>query len=705
MQTETNLSGFRTLALGIVLFAGLLSLSRGGLLVMLLAASISVAVCYRAKRLKIRFVASLAGVAVLIGVLLAVHGLDQVSDRMGQMSSASAEQLDAGAGRRTIWAAVYKATADFALLGSGVGSHPEVYPMYLEDPPEREFTHAENSPLQTLLETGVVGLTLVVAGIGFCGFWCLGGLRRADSSRMLVCVGAVSASLAVSVVHGLADFVWYVPACMVVVAILAGCTCRAWQLAGVAAGIPSQRVGLPKPVAMAAVVLLLAAGTWMIGNRVGPTMAEPHWDCYRIVELASDNPTAAEQQKQAEETPDELYEDSLKSIDRMIAELEQVLAYDPQNARAHLDLVAAYLKRFDHNQQRAENAMSLADIRDATAQARNTAKDQQQRQQVEQWLARVLGMQGDDLRLALEHTRRGLALCPLQGEGYLYLAELRFLEGPDSETIRSAYLDQALRVRPFEGSVLFEVGRAAIDRAVRTLNSAKNAPSDSKAIASFQQEFGRGLAYWRQSFRGGRTHQKRLIEALAGRVPVAYFVESFQPDLDAMRMLRAAYCWLAQPEQVGRVYQLYANHCRAEGYAVQGMEAAAAWLEAEMAQLHADYAKIAHAKAEELEGKKAAAVWLETAWFYHVTDDRQQAFECSRKAYRLNPNDYEIRYNLARRLIEQKQYEEAEDHLKWCARRRPDNQKLQMLVRETAKNRISQQARSTYQAKKLHTLR
>ena len=167
-------SGLRAIALGVVLFAGLLSLSRGGVSVMFLAAAISVAVCYRAKTLGIRFVLSLGAVGLLIAALLTIHGYDRVSDRLDDLGSGSIDAIDHEAARRTIWAADLKASRDYALLGAGVGSHVEVCPMYLDEPQETEYTHAENGPLQVLLETGSIGLTLMLAGVGICMFWCLG---------------------------------------------------------------------------------------------------------------------------------------------------------------------------------------------------------------------------------------------------------------------------------------------------------------------------------------------------------------------------------------------------------------------------------------------------------------------------------------------------------------------------------------------------
>ncbi|HYW78368.1 MAG TPA: O-antigen ligase family protein, partial [Thermoguttaceae bacterium] len=230
-SSQQVVSGFRSVALGVVLFAGLLSLSRGGVSVMFLAVAICVVVCYRAKTVGIRFVLSLGAVALLIGALLTVEGFDRVSNRLDDLGSGSIDEIDHEGARRTIWAADLVASRDFALLGSGVGSHVEVYPMYLDDPEGPEYSHAENGPIQTLLETGAVGLTLVIAGVGLCLFWCLAGLKRATNSRMTVCMGAIFASLTANLVHSMADFVWYVPACMAMVAVLAACACRVYQMA------------------------------------------------------------------------------------------------------------------------------------------------------------------------------------------------------------------------------------------------------------------------------------------------------------------------------------------------------------------------------------------------------------------------------------------------------------------------------------------
>jgi len=676
-QTLVPATGLRFVALGVVLFAALLSLSRGGAVAMFLAAVVCAAVCCRAKTLGARFVLSMTGVAVLIGILLAIHGYDQVSDRMDDFRSASIDQLDRKGARRMIWTAVAAAIPDYLRTGSGVGSHREVYKMYLENPPESEFTHAENGPLQVLLETGVVGLALVLTGIGYCAGWSVGGLRKADSGRLRVCVGAAAAGLVASVAHAMVDFVWYVPACMALVAMMAGCACRTYQLAAASAGKATRPIAIPRPLGWAAVGVLLLVGIWMVAGRIGPTMAEPHWDRYHIMARTANEPreTAEENEEEDGTSMADASGSSREISARIIAELEQVVRCDPRNARAHMRLAAAYLNRFDLTRQSAENPMPLADIRDAALSAQERSSDRE----VDRWLDRALGDRRDLLEAALQHARQGLELCPLLGEGYLYLAELRFLEGSGSEAAQPMFVDQALLVRPYDGAVLFEAGRAAIDRA------RKRQPPDPAALAAAAKT---ATDYWRRSFRSGREHQERLIRALAGRVPVAYFVRTYQPDLYACRLMLDTYRKLAPPDDARQIMPLYTQMCQAAGQTPGGQQHALAWWRSEMLQLCAHYARAVEDAAETLSAERAARAWLEVRRAYKRLGDAEHALACAQNAFRCDPNSYHVRYALAGCLIEHEQYAEAENHLRWCAARRPGDANVERLLLETIKKQL-----------------
>ena len=101
--------------------------------------------------------------------------------------------------------------------------------------------------------------------------------------------------------------------------------------------------------------------------------------------------------------------------------------------------------------------MSLSQIRDA---ALASASAFPSRHEQDEWLNRAVGENRRYLDAALKHCLQALRLCPVQGEGYIYLAELAFLEGPQSLTT-DKLVAQALLVRPGEGIVQFAAGKEA----------------------------------------------------------------------------------------------------------------------------------------------------------------------------------------------------------------------------------------------------
>ena len=181
---------------------------------MFLAAAICTVVCYRATSLGGRFVAALAGAGVLIGLSLAIFGFDRVSNRLEDFSSASLQRLDARRLSKDHLGNDRQSRLPSPSAGNRRGefqrSLSHVRRHSISD--GREPTHAENGYLQVLLETGVVGLALVLTGIVVCASWCAGGIRASVPTRVRVCAAAIAASLAAFAVHALVDFVWYVPA-------------------------------------------------------------------------------------------------------------------------------------------------------------------------------------------------------------------------------------------------------------------------------------------------------------------------------------------------------------------------------------------------------------------------------------------------------------------------------------------------------------
>lgn len=213
-----------------------------------------------------------------------------------------------------------------------MGSFREVYPIYADGALDNNivFTHAENSYLQVLLETGVIGGGLVLTGIVLISYWCAKGWK--GPLRLKVCAGAIAASLSASLVHALVDFVWYVPACMAMISILAACALRVKQFAAGAPGAVSARP-LPRLAALAMAIMLIPLGAGMIYNCIGPAFAAPYWDQYLLTqeeppeeEFATDNADSKITQNAVNV--------AVAREEKIIDCLEKVLFWEPTHARA-----------------------------------------------------------------------------------------------------------------------------------------------------------------------------------------------------------------------------------------------------------------------------------------------------------------------------------------------------------------------------------
>lgn len=673
-------NSLRTIALGVTLFAVLLSLSRGGALAALLATIVCVTVCYRASRIGTRMMVGLTGVGLLIVVALGIFGQERVSQRLGELTQGSVEAVDHGQGRRTIWNAVIKAVPDYALLGSGVGSHREVYPMYLESTDSHKYySHAECSPLQVLLETGVVGLALVLTGIGFCGFWCVGGLLTTRDDRVFLCLGAVTAGLAANLLHSAVDFIWYVPGCMAMVAVLLACACRLWQLRGgdTEKGL-TRTAEFPCYVVAVATLALLVGGVVMLDNRAGLVLAERHWEqCLRLDQEAFARELARENERRQaadamQQTSDEWRNladfgqgqaDSaaVATTERMIRELRDVVRWDPGHARAHLRLAQAYVQLFHEQQEGSPNAMPLSQVRDAVIASQSEAIREGKRSEeipphkrldrpeaVRRWLSVAIGKRSQYLDLALRHSRRSLELCPLHGEAYLLLGQLCFLEGEGASTKKRAYVSQAIKVRPYNGAVLLDAGFEAI----------------------LAGEESRARSYWRQSFQTGFPAQKRLIDSLLGNIQPGYpqaeiqfFLRTFQPDSKALSYLDSCYSRIAPAEQ--------------------------------MTDLWVARAAAAEAEARRLDGSEAAEAWLDAMASYRRLGYPTERLRCGRAALDCDRSSYLVRERLGFCLADLEQFGEAKQHFLWCLNRRPNDARLKRRAIQATKEELRRRDQTT----------
>lgn len=624
-----------TIGLGLVAFAGLLTFSRGGVLAMFAAAVISLGLLIRQGALGKKSWMAIGGLSLVVAAALTIYGYEPLANRLSTLrDSRSLDELCRG--RDALWAAHLKAIPQFVWTGAGVGSHPYIYPTYMEEDFDVEFTHGESGYLHQLVETGLSGLLLTLAAAALLGYWCWHAAHLPTGAESSLLAVALVPGLAASALHSFADFVWYIPACLSLTIVLAACLCRLYQLtqdgqrdaclqppAGWQSGLRrwilaggEVAAGRTAWIVATAALALLAAG--VVSSRLPSALAAPHWEAYLKL---------ARQTRQVDPS-----EDPRQTADRLTAmaeHLAKTLRHDPHHPRANLRRAALDLRQFDQRQQVSENPMPLNQIRDAALASQFPTRAAQ-----DQWLTLVTGENRCLLDQALQHAQRALRLCPLQGEGYVYLAELAFLYS-NSPQLKHEFVEQALHVRPHSGVVLFAAGGEA-------------------ALVEDNQ---RALAMWKQAFHLDPEQQLRIIELLAAQMPADVFLEYFHPDRIAL----------------GRLYHFYRQQAAVDAARFVGLRLAA---ECERDALQA-------------ESLDAAALWDQAGHVYAFLNDPSQAVRCARQAALLTPDHFARRQRLAVALLKNDEYEEAVSQLQWCLRRRPDDPGLQQQLEQANRQRLT----------------
>lgn len=610
------------IALGIVIAAILLTFSRGGILAGTVALAVGLGLMLRHGLPKLKVAMAMAGVAAVLAGALAIYGYEPLSQRLSTLASGRTLS-EISRARMELWEAHLVAIPQFPWTGTGAGSHREVYRVYMDQPFDVEFTHGENGYLHVLLEMGYFGLALVVAGAGLICWWCCRVYLRSRDDRYGPAAAAVLAGWCASLVHSLGDFVWYIPACMSLSLILAACACRLYQLsrahAAVPAAAPSTGLRLSRQAWLGVAVILLPATGAMLWDRVPPALAAPHWDAYFKLSQAEQKAQLDGQATSADE------------VAAMAGHLQQLLLRDPGNARAHLRLAALCLREFDLRQMQSDNPMPLSQIRDAALASQFT-----DREALQEWLSAVTGDGRLWLDRALWHTRRALQLCPLQGEGYVYLAELCFLEGKSGE-VKRAFIDQALQVRPYSGTVLLAAGGEAV-------------------LAGDAEQ---ALALWKQAFHRDPEQQGPIIEMLASQMPVREFLEHFEPDLAGQSKL---YTYFHRLNLLPQALEL-GEH----------------------------YASSLVAAAEPQDREQAALRWSQAALVYEFLDNTPQFVHCAQQAVRAAPDDFARRRVLAKALSKSGEHGPAIEQLQWCLARQPEDTALQQELQGLRRLQLTRQ--------------
>ncbi len=616
-QNDTFLAGL-LLVLGVLIFAVAFSLSRGGMIALSIAIMIMLAMLFHIGRLSSRVMLGLIGIGAVSASLFMKLGYEKVSQRLDHWRSDI---------RLAIWQANLQIFADFPIFGTGLGTHAEAYPIYF-DPPfgEAEFTHAENSYLQVASESGLAGVALALLCVSCCGLWCLRNLRTRSEPRVRLLAAAIAASLAANLVHAAVDFVWYVPGLMTMVLLLAACARRLDQLSVAKVGTgrimatssSSSRRSLVRGLGFLTACTVIGIAMWSQPKLSAAIAGEAYWFDYLRIVFRSDY--KAESDADVTDTASS-QKAEMQRFKQRVSALSHATKLNPQQARPHLRLATAYLTAFEHLQGSSENPMTRSQLRDAALAANFESVDA-----MREWLQRAVGPNLKYLDGALKHARRAVQLCPLQGQGYVHLAELAFLENLDPQQPLE-FLAQAERVRPHSAEVQFVVGREAL-------------------LAGHLEE---ALKSWKNAFHQDLDYQRKILDLLVGIAPAELIVQQLEPDLAALERIEARFREMPRSQ-----------------YAVIGNALIDA-LTAESNSPECDQ------PIERLLSAANIAVRL---------NDIKAAEASYRQAIDLDRSSYVARKAYGMFLFQQNQFSRATEHLQWCLRVNPSDGSLRKVAEE-----------------------
>jgi tetratricopeptide (TPR) repeat protein/O-antigen ligase len=353
------------------------------------------------------------------------------------------------------WTDASHAISEFWLLGSGLGTYRFAYAPFETRLSLGVFQHAENQYVETLVTGGIVG-GLLLACLMFAmvvAVWRL--LRRAESAADYGIAVAAAALFFMQAVHACFDFSWYIPADMVLMAVLCGAFFRRaftpqsppheWSPSEPVRSSTAKWVG---GVTAVAVGLLLAWG----------------FDVKRRTYLADD--IWREGLKPPENTTE-----ALPWIDHVIQRQREALRYFPDDGEIHVRLaelwVDRYKTRFRAEARQNPALLSLGPLlsvwespaklhADAHIAARTGFN-------VDVQSLRDHPLIAENLLPALQEARIARRLCPISPYAHLLTGELCFLD--ESPLDDGFYLGLAEKLSGGRDDRLYLIGQLHLDAA------------------------------------------------------------------------------------------------------------------------------------------------------------------------------------------------------------------------------------------------
>jgi Tfp pilus assembly protein PilF len=548
------------------------------------------------------------------------------------------------------WRDGARAVPDFWRLGSGLGTYRYVYCLYQQRPDQAWYYHAENQYLETLVESGVVGFGLLLAAIGLVGAaaWRL-VLTKGDIASLALGVAGLFA-LASQAIHGFFDFGLYMPANLMLLALLCGAVC------GRAAHVGSRRSAMP----LAAVPVNRFATACLAGvfvplllcglaearkvQTVETALKDTREHALVTLTPPSVEPDAAwGQGTQSRNAPRETrglyaapgaqkpHSSSAAILLEDIRRLEQAVKSRPDDAEAHARLARLWINLYRVRaleQLRAEKIAGVDDAKlwDYTSPrrlhgavhhlARAAAKDQlvQLRQHP---------LVSGNLRPAIRHLTLARSACSLLPNVHLELAQLSGLVGEPG--LDQIHLDRAIRLSPGDPAMLLMCG-------LLELQAGRN---------------GLAAKTWRDSIRLDRSRLDRILAAAEKQFDARSLIEDVLPD---------------SPELLLELART--RYTQEKG--------------AELHKMLIDRADELIARAELPEPQRCRLQGL----VFAMRKEHGRAIDRYYRAVELRRQDPGWRYELALALTGASRLQEAHQQAILCARMAPGNGQYQALLRE-----------------------
>lgn len=265
--------------IGIGMATIFISLSRGGMVSMLIAMGFTILLISSRRHLRSNGWAMIA-IALIAFTCVLYTGFDAVYNRLATLRNLH----DAGALRLQMLKDTTEAWSKFPLFGTGLGTYSVVYPMFDNSTVTALATHAENEYAQVSEETGVVGLSLLIVFAVIVWFHFFRNILRSGRSIYSAAYGLGFGLMAI-LIHSFGDFGQHLPANAFLSAIFCALLIALGRQEEIRNSVMKQKQPFGNKIIKTA--LLLGVGgisVWIIVGANNSRLAEKHRNHIRSIE-------------------------------------------------------------------------------------------------------------------------------------------------------------------------------------------------------------------------------------------------------------------------------------------------------------------------------------------------------------------------------------------------------------------------------------